>query len=117
MDPLCSVANVAFDVSESSEKLLGTSRQTKVRMSDFGHSDGTVTSVGGVSTNIGLSNLDPMAEQCTATARVRPSGVLVGLVDVEMLLHEQLTAQEKFSQRSRYHSSQSSKTTSKDCLR
>ena len=82
MDPLCSVANVALDVSESSENLLGTSGQAKVRMSDFGHSDRTVMSVGGVSTNIGFSNLDLMAEQCTTTVRVRPSRVLVGLVEL-----------------------------------
>ena len=97
LDPRCSVANVAFDVSESSENLAGTCRQAKVRMSDFGHNDRTVTSVGGVSTNVGLSDLDPMAEQCTATVRVSRSRVLVGLVNVEMLSREQLTAQEKFS--------------------
>ena len=104
LDPLCCAANVAFDVTESSENLVGTSRPAKLRMSGYGHKDRTVTSVGGVSTDTGLSNIDPMAEQCTATVRVRPLGILVGIVDVEMLPREQLTAQEMFSQRSRYHS-------------
>ena len=114
LDPLCCAANVAFDMSESSENLVGTSRPAKVKMSGFGHSDRTVTSVGSVSTGIGLSKIDPMAEQCTATVRVRPSGIHVGLVDVEMLPREQLTAQKKFPQRSRYLSSQSARTQLKD---
>ena len=79
-------------------------------MSDFGLSDKTVTSVGCAFNDIGLSNNDPMAEQSTMTVRVRRSGVLVRLADVEMLPSEQLTAQEKFSQRSRYHSSQPAQT-------
>ena len=109
LDPLCCAANVAFDVNESSENLVGTSRPANVSMSAFAHSDRTVTFVGGVSADIGLSNIDAMAEQCSATVRVRPSEVLVGFVDVALLPREQLIAQVKFSQRSRYHFTQSAK--------
>ena len=85
-----------------------TSRPAKVRMSDFGHSDKTVTFVGG------LSNIDPMVEQCAATVQLRISAVLVGLIDVEVQPSEQLNAQEKFSQRSKYHFSKSARTQLKD---
>ena len=48
--------------------------------SDFGYSDRTVASVGGVSADIGLSNSDAMVGQGSPSGQVGPSGILRVLI-------------------------------------
>ena len=98
------LAKVASDVGESSEKIMGFSRLAKVVRSDFSSSCGTVTSVGGMSNDIGLSDIVTLS-QCSVNVlrrgRVGPSRVLVGFKNVDMPALEESTGQEKFSQRLR----------------
>ena len=61
--PLKRVAIFVFNVGESSENLVGASRLAKVMRSNFGPSGRSVTSVGGTSTDFGLSNIDAMVGQ------------------------------------------------------
>ena len=71
--PTKRIAIVAFIVDESSEDLVGASRLTKVIRSDFGLSDKTVTYVGGVSTVIGLADIDAIVGQCVPSGQAGPS--------------------------------------------
>ena len=61
--PVKRVAIVGFIVDELSEKLMGASQLMKGMRSDFGLSDRTVTSVGSVSTDIALSDIDALVAQ------------------------------------------------------
>ena len=85
-------ANIAFNVGESSEDLMGDSRRTDVMMSNFGPSDRAVTSVGNMSTNFDLYNVDAMVGWCGPSGQAGPFRVLVGLASVDMPPLEELIA-------------------------
>ena len=103
------VANVALNVDNWSEDLVGVSQTTRVLRSDFGLGNRTVTSVGGVSSDIGFSDTDAMVGQCSPPVQAGPSRVLAGFGGVDMPSLQELTAQENIPQRSRYYPSQAAK--------
>ena len=81
--------------------------------SDFGLSD-KMTSDGGVSNDIGLSHIDTLVGQCSPSGKIGPSRFPVGFAGVDIPPLEELTAQGKFPQQSRYHRDQPAKTVLKD---
>ena len=61
--PVKRVANIAFNVRELSDHLVGTFWSTKIMRSRFGRSDRTGTSVGSISTVIRLSEKDELVAE------------------------------------------------------
>ena len=108
--PVKPAANVTFIVDESSEELVGAARLMKVTRSDFGRGDKTVTSIGGVSTDFELSETDAMVSQSSAAGQAETSRVPVGFARVDIPPLEELTARQRFSQRSWFYPSQSART-------
>ena len=92
------VAKFAFNEGQSLEDLVDASRLAKPMRSDFGSNDRKLTSVGGMSTEIGLSNIDAMVGQCNPSGQAGPSRNPVELAIADMQLLEKLTAEEKFLQ-------------------
>ena len=90
--PVKRKANIGFNVGESSEDLLGDSRRTDVMRSNFGPSDRTVTSVGSMSTDFDLYNVDAMVGWCGPFVQAGPFRVLVGLASFDMPPLEELIA-------------------------
>ena len=107
-------ATVAFIAEESSEDLVGASRLAKAMRSEFGFSDRTVTYVGGISNDFGLSDIDDLVDQCSQSGQAGPSRIPVVFADVDLAPLEELNTQEKFLQQSKNYPSQAAKTLLKE---
>ena len=70
--------------------------------------------MGGASTESSLSNFDAMVGQCSSFRQAGLSKNPVGVAGNDMPPLEELTAAEKFSERSRYYPSQSANTLLKE---
>ena len=77
---------------------------------DSSRSSGAATSAGGVSTDYGLFDFDAMIGQFASTGRVGPAELFFASVNIEKPSRKKLTAQKKFTQRTKYYPSLSAKT-------
>ena len=95
-----------FSVEECVEGVLERARPTKSIRCDLLYSSRTATSIKGVTTTLGLSEIDSKIARRGATA---PSGLSAGIVRIEMPPREKLPGHEGLAQRSKSHPSQSAK--------
>ena len=107
--PANAISNVMFADSETDINHMARIRSAKLSKPNLGSSYRTMTSAEIAGTDIGLSDIDAMIGQSAATGETGASEFSSRNLNVEMPPREELAAQEKFCQRSRFYPCQSRK--------